>query len=564
MFIKKSASKRNGRVHETYQIVESYRDENRKTKQRILLHLGPADKFLKQDIDSLINGLLKAKGMNLSELDNEFDSAKSFGQIWALLHLWNELKLSQTIAGEKKKTNIEFDLDSHLKSLILNRIDDPCSKLKLLTWLKTVHIPGLEKNSIRYEYLLRTMDFIISNKKEIEDRIAHRFMSIFDTDIKLCFYDITSTYFEAGSSLVEDDIRQKGYTRDHRSDREQIVIGVVMTRDNIPIAHYTFPGNTADRSTVKEVISDIKKRFRVESVTLVADKGMVSGKNLKFLLDNGEDFILGESVRQTVTAREVISEAASERKEKAPASKSYVYEGEKEKLINFEIEEDGKIKQKKVRQNLRYVACYNGKVALKKYSTRMKNVVSCLEEIEIIKNKNISVSDKYFQVKSYLAKKHLTRFFEVEIIDREIHFSKNEKSLREEETSDGWFLIITSKRGLDKENIIAKYKDLKYVEHGFYELKHSLELRPNYHWTQQRILAHVMICFMAFQLSVLFEKRLESIKLSWEKAVAKLRQISVIEWTAGNRKRQGLVKCDENQLTIFNLIGCSKPTMKSL
>ena len=564
MFIKKSASKRNGRVHETYQIVESYRDENRKTKQRILLHLGPADKFLKQDIDSLINGLLKAKGMNLSELDNEFDSAKSFGQIWALLHLWNELKLSQTIAREKKKTNIEFDLDSHLKSLILNRIDDPCSKLKLLTWLKTVHIPGLEKNSIRYEYLLRTMDFIISHKKEIENRIANRFMNIFDTDIKLCFYDITSTYFEAGSSLVDDDMRQKGHARDHRPDREQIVIGVVMTQDNIPIAHYTFPGNTADRSTVKEVVSDIKKRFRVDSVTLVADKGMVSGKNLKFLLDNGEDFILGESVRQTATAREVIAEAASERKEKAPASKSYVYEGEKEKLINFEIEENGKIKQKKIRQNLRYVACYNGEVALKKYSTRMKNVVSCLEEIEIIKNKGISIADKYFQVKSYLAKKHLTRFFEVEIIDREIQVRKNEESLRQEETTDGWFLIITSKSDLNKESVVEKYKDLKYVEHGFFELKHSLELRPNHHWTRQRILAHVMICFMAFQLSVLFEKRLESIKLSWEKAVAKLRQISVIEWTAGNRKRQGLVKCDENQLTIFNLIGCSKPTLKNL
>ena len=564
MFIRKSASKRNGRVHETYQIVESYRDENKKTKQRILLHLGPADKFLKQDIDSLLNGLLKAKGMNLSELGGEFDSTKSFGQIWALLHLWNELKISQTIAREKEKTNIQFDLDTHMKSLIFNRIDDPCSKLKLLTWLETVHIPGLETNSIRYEHLLRTMDFIISHKKKIEDRIAYRFMSIFDTDIKLCFYDITSTYFEADSSLVEGDIRQKGYTRDHRSDREQIVIGVVMTQDNIPIAHYTFSGNTADRSTVQEVVSDIKKRFRVESVTLVADKGMVSGKNLKFLLDNGEDFILGESVRQTVTAREVIVEAASERRNKAPLSKSYVYESNKEKIINFEIEVDGKIKKKKVRKYLRYVACYNGDVALKKYSTRMKNVVSCLDEIEIIENKNISVSDKYFQVKSYLAKKHLTRFFEVEIENRTIQIRKNEESLKQEETTDGWFLIITSKSDVNKEKVVEKYKDLKYVEHGFFELKHSLELRPNYHWTRQRILAHVMICFMAFQLSVLFEKRLESIKLSWEKAVEKLRQISVIEWTAGNRKRNGLVKCHEDQLNIFNLIGCSKPTLKSL
>ena len=131
MFVKKSQSKRNGRVHTTFQIAESYRDQNGKVRHRILLHLGPEDKFLQKDVDTLINGLLRAKGLTLKELDSEIDQVKSFGQIWALIHLWKELKMSQIIAREQKKSGIKFDLEAHLKSLVFNRLDDPSSKLKL-------------------------------------------------------------------------------------------------------------------------------------------------------------------------------------------------------------------------------------------------------------------------------------------------------------------------------------------------------------------------------------------------------------------------------------------------
>jgi len=345
MYIKRSTSKRNNKVSETFQIVEAYRDGNGNPRQRTLLHLGTADKFLKKDIDSLVNGLLKIKGLNLADLDTEFDSAKSFGQIWAIMHLWNELKITQAIAQENKKTNITIDLDSHLKALVFNRIDDSSSKLKLLTWLENIHIPGINEADIHYEYLLRTMDFLISHKREIENKIANRFLTLFDTSVKLCFYDITSTYFEADNSLKEDDIRKKGHTRDHRPDREQIVVGIVMTQDSIPIAHYTFSGNTSDRSTIKKVVQDIKERFQVKKVTIVADKGMVSGKNIKLLLDNGDDFIFGESVRQTVIAKEIIKESYEARMETDIKSSEFIYETNKEKVINYEEEINGEIKK---------------------------------------------------------------------------------------------------------------------------------------------------------------------------------------------------------------------------
>lgn len=564
MFIRQSRSKRNGKVHITYQIAESYRDQEGKVKQRTLLHLGPAKKFLEKDIDTLINGLLKAKGLTLGELESSFDEVKSFGQIWGLIHLWKELKISQTVAREKHKTAIEFDLDAHIKSLVFNRLDDPASKLRLLTWLQTVHIPGIDSRFIRYEYLLRAMDFLISHKRAIEDAISKRLLDLFNRDLKLCFYDLTSTYFEAERSLTEDDIRKKGYSRDRRSDREQIVIGVVMTADGLPIAHYTFPGNMADRSTLREVIEDICHRFGVKQVTLVADKGMVSGKNLHFLIESGYSFILGESVRQSKVAKEVIQEAFKERQIHSPDSDSYVYETQKEKLVKIKADSGGKTKQTTYRAVLRYVACYNSQMALKKYQTRMNRIREALEEIEAIQSKNIEVEDRYSQIVGVLSKKRLSRFFDVKMDEEDIILTRKADELGFEEQCDGWFLTISRDMALDKESLIQRYKQLKYVEHGFYELKHSLKLRPNNHWTPPRIKAHVMVCFIAFQMAVLFEKRLRGLQMTWERAMEKLRPIAVVEWSQKGKQMRGLVKVKSEQMEIYKAIGSSKPTMASL
>lgn len=565
MYIRESRSKRGDTVHRTYQIAESFRDENGISRQRTLLHLGPADKFIKKDIDTLLNGLLRIKGITLEGLESSADEVKSFGQIWGLLHLWKELKISNAITRLKKKTKVEYDLEAHIKSLIFNRLDDPSSKLALLSWLETVHIPGIKSGDIRYEYLLRAMDFLITNKQELEDIISHRLLDLFNHDLKLCFYDLTSTYFEADKSITDDDIRRNGYSRDHRSDREQIVIGVVMTGDGLPLAHYTFSGNRSDSTTVQEVMSDIRNRFGVEKITLVADKGMVSGTNIKFLVESGFPFILGESPRQSTVAREVIKQAAKDRLANSPDGLSYIYETEQIKQCQIKEElSSGKIKQSTYKVNLRYVACYNPQMAIKKYHTRTKRITDMLMEVEQIQFKSINLEDQYSQILSILSRKRLSRFFSVSISSGETVLKRNDEELQFEQECDGWFLTISKEVALGKESIIAKYKDLKYIEHGFFELKHSLQLRPNHHWTPRRIKAHVMVCFMAFQIAVLFEKRLSDIKMTWEKAMQSLKRIAVIKWDRGDYTRNALVKVKPEQLEIFKAIGSVKPTTTSL
>lgn len=567
MFIKRSASARKGKEHKspTLSIVKSYRDEYGKSRHKYLLHLGREDEFMKKDIDSLLNGLLKLKGITLEDVTEKFDSSKSIGQIWAFMELWKKLKISQAVAKLKRSTKIDFNLEEHLQALVFNRLDDPSSKLKLMTWLETVYLPDIKKKDIKYEYLFRAMDFLIEHKRQIEDRIAHQYLTLFDTSVKLCFYDITSTYFEAEASLVEDDIRKKGHTRDYRGDREQIVIGIVMTQDGIPIAHYTFDGNTADSKTVQPVLKDIKKRFRVDNITIVADKGMSGGSNIKALIDNGDDFILGESSKTSKVGKEAIELAHKEKEQNSPNSEEYIFDTVLTKeIFYFEPSSDGKQTRKSVEKELRYVASYNRKVALKKYRTRQENFSKAYEFVSQTNRSYINIDDKYSDIKSYLKKKRLTRFFEIVKYDDVIELSEKKENIRSEEKSDGWFVVITMNKSLSKQKIISKYKELKYVEHSFAELKHSLKLRPNYHWTQRRIKSHVMVCFIAFQLACLFEKKIESLEMSWEKAVNKLRNIHIVEWNTKDRHRIGLTRPRDEQQTIFKLLDCPKLSIDKL
>lgn len=567
MYIKISASARKGEVakYHTVSLVESYRDDKGVSRHRYLVHFGRLDEFIKTDLDNILNGLLKIKGITLEDVTEEFDSCKSIGQIWAFMEIWHKLKIAQNIAKLKKTTKINFNLEDHLKALVFNRLDDPGSKFRLMSWLETVYLPGIKADDIKYEYLFRAMDFLIAHKEQIEDNIAYHYLNLFNSSVKICFYDITSTYFEAEASIVEGDIRELGHSRDDKPHKTQVVIGVVMTQDGIPIAHYTFVGNTIDSKTVRPVLENIKKRFRVENITLVADKGMSTGNNLKCLIDNGDDFILGESAKVSVVGREIVNLASAEKARKDPQEDEFIFDAVLTKKISYtEWLSPEKTITKSFKKDLRYVTSYNRKVARKKLRTRQENFAKAYEFVSLTNDKTISIDDKYSDIKSFLKKKHISRFFEISKCGDTIEIVQKEQVLRNEEKSDGWFVAITQNRELSKETIIAKYKDLKYVEHGFLELKHSLKLRPNFHWTNERIKAHVMVCFIAFQMACFFEQMIKNLEMSWEKGVNKLKRIHVVEWTARGCPRKGLTKTSSEQQEIFNLLGCPKLSVDKL
>jgi transposase len=564
MFMRTSSSTRNGKTYTTAQVVEGYRTPDGKVRQKILFNLGSVEKLLKRDIDNLINGLLRLKGETTPVEGGSILSSQQFGHIWAAMMIFKELKITQALREAARKTKTEFDLIKHIQVMVLNRLDDPQSKLGLLSWCEEVYLPSIDRKNIKYPHLLRAMDFLIKHKRLIEDEIAARFLTIFDTELKLCFYDLTSSYFESERE-VEGDIRKKGYSRDRRFDCKQIVIGVVMNQDGIPLCHYTFEGNTSDRGTVIGVVDDIKNRFGVRKVTLVADKGMTSKANYGWLNDAGVGFIFGESKRIRKTVREGLVKAQAGRRQLSAEKQKNLFYHEEPGFVNVRL--STKAKPSQTRLPVRHIYCYNPEIAHKQKERRERSLSGLLTLASELKTSDRTSQECYHLLREYLKKHKLSRLVEIPKDTFADKLRLNKEELKFEQQADGWFVVSTDTKaedGFTTEEVVAQYKRLQMVENGFNTLKSTLDIRPMFHWTPDRIRAHVFICFLALQLTVFFNLRLKKTKISFEKAFSKLRRINVVTWQKGHSHHQALVVPNDEQLEIFKALKTPKPSMKSL
>ena len=317
MFIRIAKQKRGDKVYRHLQIAESFRDpaKGKAPRTRIIAHLGTVEGLGEEQIEKLIAGLQRAIGKEPAA-PTELLFARDFGDVHAVSGVWDLLGLSAAldqcrIAGRSCAAVSEL-----VKMLVVNRLCDPCSKLALLDWLESVEYEGAAPS---YHQLLRAMDRLIRVKDAAEVRIAQRLLAEGEA-LDLVFYDITSTYFEGERSLGEEDFRRYGYSRDHRFDRRQVVIGMVMTRSGIPLCHHVFPGNTVDKVTVSAVVADLQQRFRLGRVIFVGDRGMLSDANLEMILNQEIGFIVAHPLRKNAHATEVIGKLKSAFSRKATRS----------------------------------------------------------------------------------------------------------------------------------------------------------------------------------------------------------------------------------------------------
>jgi len=183
-------------------------------------------------------------------------------------------------------------LDQYVEMMVVNRCIRPFSKLRTASWLDTTSykvMHGYSQLERDVNYFYRSMDCLIDMKDAVELALFERLRNLFSVNVKLTFYDITSTFFYTENC----PLGEHGYSRDHRRDCEQIVIGVVTSYEGYPLKHYVFKGDTTDVTTVKEVVKDLKHNYQIEDTVFVGDRGMVSKVNIEELEEHGFDCIMG-------------------------------------------------------------------------------------------------------------------------------------------------------------------------------------------------------------------------------------------------------------------------------
>jgi transposase len=302
MFIKKSVAKnKDGSKREYYQLAESFRVEG-KPRHRVICTLGRAGDTDTQDkIKKMAESLIKASEefhiLNLAE-DLKADFSKEYGSILVFKRLFKELGLEDILKTSLNGVRADFDVVEVIFNMMLNRLTDPGSKRQLTLWEQNVE--GASQFDIQHYY--RALDYLIDNKESIEKGVFWGMRDLFHTELDIVLFDTTTlVYYGAGNDEDEkpDDAQllDYGFSKARRSDLKQVVVGVIMSKDGIPLGHEVWSGNTNDVKCFSTVIEDLKKKYSLPRVVLVGDRGMISKKNIASLDESGFEYILGYRMR---------------------------------------------------------------------------------------------------------------------------------------------------------------------------------------------------------------------------------------------------------------------------
>jgi len=315
MFPRISKSTKNGRTYEYLVISESVHIKGKGSTTRNTANLGNIKRFSCKDISNLIDGLIKIFKLETHCLSEDVQILESLehGSIIFWQKIWDELGLSKIIKSQvsMKDKRVKLEVDKYVQMMVINRCVDPLSKLGVTRWIERTcykEMKGYKDLDFDVTYFYRSMDHLLKIKDNLEFAIFERLKNLFSINVKLTFYDITSSFFYSDSC----EISENGYSRDNRPEREQIVIGVVTSWEGYPIKHYVFEGNTKDEATVKEVVKELKNTYKIEDTTFVGDRGMITKLNLDRLEGEGFEYIMGVKHRQDEICNMLLSDQVFE------------------------------------------------------------------------------------------------------------------------------------------------------------------------------------------------------------------------------------------------------------
>lgn len=487
MFIREKTFKNKDGSTRTYlQLVETTRDGDR-VRQRVVANLGRLEQ-LRQDgqLERLMEGLGRYTQHTLvKEKAAEMKTGRDreWGPALVFRALWDKLGVGPVVRGLTGGSEIEFDVDAALFAMTLNRLTDPCSKLGVSRWSDTVYFPPFRGLELQHYY--RALDFLARHKETVEERLFEQVRDLFHLRLDVVFWDTTSTYFEGRGP---EGLARYGHSKDNRPDRLQLMIGLLMTQEGIPVAHEVFPGNTADVKTFAGVLKTLKERFQIRRVILVGDRGMVSEPVLKEIEAEELEYIVGVKMRKAKAVKRVLARAGR-------------YREVKSNLKVKEVDLDGE----------RYIVCLNSEEAKRDRQTRDEMVGKLKEHLGKTGLKSLVGNSGY------------RRFLRVTGTEACV----DEDIVREEERYDGKYVLRTNNKTLGADEVALAYKGLWRVEQAFREMKSGLDLRPVFHWTEPRVRGHIMVCFLAFLLQSTLRRQLEETesKASYTDLIHDLKQV---------------------------------------
>ncbi|MDQ0956533.1 hypothetical protein QFZ66_000411 [Streptomyces sp. B4I13] len=477
---------------------------------RILFTFGREDDLDRDAVKRLVGSLsrLLEPGEALASTaagDLEFVSSVPFGGTYVLDHLWRRLKIDRIVGqvGQPKRgrrRNMSAT-ERVLFSMVANRALAPSSKLAAADWVTNdVHVDGLP--TCDDDACYRAMDWLHEVQDDLEKRVFDEVTNLLNLEVDLLFFDTTSTYFEleepdepvarddkgrlqpaedanpadadaSGDATDQAGFRTFGKSKDSRDDLPQIVIGMAVTRDGIPVRVWSWPGNTGDQKLIRQVKDDMRD-WTLSKIVWVTDRGFSSERNRRYLRQGENAYIVGEKLRSG--SPEV----------KAALSRQGRY---------GEITQNMRVKEVRISDTERFVICHNPEAATRDQHIREQLVA----QLTLLIQDTDKLSEfKRGELRGKIAgKPGLNRYLRTTPAGK---LRIDTAKIKAEENLDGKYLLRCSDPHLSAEDIALGYKQLLEVERGWRDMKQIIDLRPVYHRLEERIRAHVILCWLALLL----------------------------------------------------------------
>lgn len=357
-----------------------------------------------------------------------------------------------------------------------SRFVKPGSKLKVYEhWQKRLY-PEIIEKEIALHQLYRALDILAQHKEEIEAKLFWHEKDLFNREVDVVLYDLTTLRFESVRTDL-GSLRKFGYSKERRSDCTQVVLGLLVDTQGVPLGFEVYPGNTFEGKTVADIVQKMRNKFKVRRFIFVGDRGLFSRKNLKVMRgddnENNGEFIVGMKLGVFKQRHHEFYDISR-------------YTKVNENLAVYETTHEGD----------RCIITWS-KVRAERDRKAREDVLAKIRK---------KLEGKKITAKTFVTNKTYQRY--VVGLNNGKTFTLNENAIAEDATRDGYFGVITNVADMKAVEIIANYKTLWIVEDAFGEMKGTLKARPVFHWTDQRIIGHLTLCFLAYLCEALMTKAL--------------------------------------------------------
>ena len=513
MFLKRLERRKGRKKHTYWALVESYRT-GKGSRHRVVVYLGELSKREKSGWEQLgrrLDGkgrpqrtlfdppdyveptdeepvLVKLKSIQLQRL-------RDFGDVWLALGVWRLLGLDTLLEDLIPTGREDVPWPVVASILTIARLCEPSSELHIEdTWYRRTALDdllGVPIEKVHTDRLYEGLDRLLPHKESIERHLKERLGDLFDLKYDLLLYDITSTYFEG--QCVRNPMGKHGYSRDNRSNCLQVCIGLVVTEEGMPLGYEVYDGNTHDSTTVETIVNAMEKKYGQANRVWVMDRGMVSEANLKFLREKNGSYIVGTP------------KAMLRKFDKYLTDKDWheAQDGVQVKLVpgpdgneTFVLARSEDRQKKEKAMHDRFIE--RMEVALVKLQASAKS--GRLKDEAIANQRLGRLNQRYWRAASAFGVKIKPICPPKEKQHLSISWTRNKKWNDWAAISEGCYLLRTNLTETDPATLWKRYIQLTEAEWAFRITKDELRIRPIWHQKEERVLAHILICFLAYVL----------------------------------------------------------------